>query len=264
MRAFAFFVSILLPLALFVESSSVYSDNYQIQTGVATSCGSSSNVNVNYFNVVCANETSGSGYCNIGDTVIVSVSVTYDNLSSSNAYLTIKGSYKPCSWHVVKNQPIDLCQDATSEGGATCPGDGTYTMEVAEIKLDEGFADFSDQNITFTFTFADDNGNEIGCTSNNVIYSSAQVDNTVEAEETQFAATEEETAEADETQEIDEMEEENAEAMGSGTYISMTAAAFVGVALSASLYRVRTQRRMSILDTDDKKVPFTVDMTSLA
>ena len=88
------------------------------------------------------------------------------------------------------------------------------------------------------------------CTSNNVIYSSAQVDNAVEAEETKFAATEEETAEADETQEIDEMEEENTEGMGSGTY-----AAFVGVALSASLYwyRVRTQRKMSILDTDDKK-----------
>lgn len=190
--------------------------------------------------------------------------VTYGNLSSPNAYLTIKGSYKPCSWHVVKNQPIDLCQDATSEGGATCPGDGTYTMEVAEIKLDEGFADFSGQNITFTFTFADDNGNEIGCTNNNVIYSSAQLDDTVETAETQFAATEEETSETDESQNIDEMEEDNAEAMGSGTYISMTAAAFVGVAISASIYRVRTQRRMSTLDKDDKKVPFTVDMRSLA
>lgn len=168
------------------------------------------------------------------------------------------GSYGPCSWTLLQKQQIDLCLAAVGDAGNSCPEDGSYSMEAAEVKLDSGFYDYLDQNVTFTFEFLDSNGGVLGCTSTSTMitfpasstsqdmsrwykYGSGQEEVAV----TGMKTAEETTASI--SQQL---------APWSWVYISMLVAA-VGIAVKSiyTQYSLRVQPKLDV-NYDDKKVPF--------
>lgn len=157
----------------------------------------------------------------------------------------------------MKEQHVDLCLAAVNEDGKSCPQDGSYTMEAAEVKLDSGFTDYLDQNVTFTFEFEDSTGGELGCTSASVMlslpaessaqdmsywykYGSAQSEVAV----TQMKAEQVTSAIVEQL------------ATRSWVYISMIAA-FVGIVVLALYIRFHVQVQPKLdINYDDKTMPF--------
>jgi len=244
----------ILLLSFVIRVIDASSDIFVVKVGTLNECGSSNNVVLSQITAVCSN---GTNYCSEGDTVVVSVTAYYSNITSSDAYLSVTGSYGPCSWTLLQKQQIDLCLAAVGDGGKTCPEDGSYTMEAAEVKLDSGFYDYLDENVTFTFEFEDSSGDVLGCSSTSTMITLPSSSSSQDMSRWyKYGSGQEEVA-------VTGMKAEQTTASilqqlapWSWVYISMLLAA-VGIAVIPMYiwYSLRVQPKLDV-SYDDKKVPF--------